>query len=49
MLLIRFKYQITRIIEEGQDIVKLIMCPFIKLPFFRMKEYKREIIIEYEM
>ena len=33
MLFLRFKYRITRINGEGQDIVKLITCPLIKLQF----------------
>ena len=45
ILFLRFKYRITRINGEGQDIVKLITCPLITLQFnlFRIKEIKREV------
>ena len=34
ILFLKFKYRITRINGEEQDIVKLITCPLIKLQFY---------------
>ena len=34
MLFLKFKFRITRINGEEQDIVKLITCPLIKFQFY---------------
>ena len=34
ILFLKFKFRITRINGEEQDIVKLIICPLIKLQFY---------------